>query len=294
VLAIACVTATLLAIAWDLGTTLRGIAVTTTPSHPLESFAFAFYEIAGIAGIGPGREDLRRLGAASLAPFAGLIATWGLVLGGLATAGVVRLLRRNTPSAAIVLAGVLLPLGILLALAETAHWRVVGRHLLPLVWWFAYAVAWGVTRRPGSPQPGVSWPLAGAAFVLLTVSSLQIAFAARHEREDYRGASRAALARDHAGDVVWWVASPFGPEYYGRDEPVRRGGSTEADRFLVLLNPAAGGLDSLPAPALVALSRGETFDEHGAVARYVRTNGYRPDGSLRGFELWWCPGAPTP
>lgn len=120
---------------------MSGVTATALHDHKLVNFAFAFYELLGLGGVGPGRDDLRVAAGAARRAHGPYLAVATAVLTGTFALGLRVLWRRDDRrTSAVVLASSLLPVLVLLGLAELKHWRVVGRHMVPLL--FFICVVW--------------------------------------------------------------------------------------------------------------------------------------------------------
>jgi hypothetical protein len=118
--------------------------------------------------------------------------------------------------------------------------------------------------------------------LLWLVSSLEIRFAARHRRDDYRDAAQAAHTALAGGERVWWVAAGYAAEYYGIALPTDpKAGTVVAPLYL-----ATHDLASLPPPNVVILSKPWLFDRTGVMATYLQVHHYRLSETLPAFTVW--------
>ncbi len=242
------------------------------------SVAFIFYELFGLAGLGPGRLQLRTEGAGGLVPFVPFLALGGgavlvLLLGSLSV------LRQKARKRHVVfiLCAVAGPLLLTLAAGVSGQMRLLGRHLTPLL---PYLLAWmalGLTTCLETHSPWkkiVGW----AAVVVLLLSALEIRFAARHRRDDYRSAAAIAREARSAGEHVWWLADQSTGLYYG----------------VPLDSPEIVESPDLPRPArtpdLVILSKPDVYDWSGEVRAYLAQNNFTVERVLPAFQIW----KPTP
>ena len=135
----------LLPIGYQYGwTVLHGISATDYYENSLANFAFGLYEVAGFDGIGPGREELRAAGAASLAGRLLPLTAYGFVITAVIVVGLRASLIRNRRQTALVLISAFIPLAVLFMLGTVKHWRVVGRHMMPLVVFFSLYLSFGL------------------------------------------------------------------------------------------------------------------------------------------------------
>lgn len=271
-------------------TIVRGVYASRLFPNSAQSFAFGLYEVAGFSGVGPGRIDLRAIGAAALPQYAVPIALFGFATGVALLAGLLNGWRRWGRDLLVVLAAVALTLALLFAVGTAKHWRVLGRHMMPLVLFDATLIALGIEvllRRCASLAARVAMPLAGvAALVALLVSSVEVADAPRHQREDFRGAVQKASAIVREGGGVWWVAVSYGPDFYGLPlTALGRCGDGGAAAAVLFQGPALDELERCAEPRLIVVGRSEASDQAGAVARYAAEHGFRDAGDVRGFEM---------
>lgn len=243
--------------------------------------AFALYELGGFSGWGPGRVDMReaaraghgQLVAAFLAFLPGLlfwlfcvVAAW---MGGMRLAPGER--RRWFAWSACLALGVA-GLCVLAAVAGFPFW---GRHLSGLLPLVVVVLAWGWRGWGG----GRRRLIIGAGLAALTLASVQIRWAARHQKEDSRAAAGAARSALDRGETVWWSADAECARYY------RLPLGSEARHARPVISLSAGELDQLPGPDLILLTKPDLFDARGALrARYpaLRTP---QNGGIRHFRV---------
>ena len=91
------------------------------------------------------------------------------------------------------------------------------------------------------------------------MSSIEIRFAPRHAKEDYRGAAAYALPMVRNNKLVWWAADKTTGFYYHLprwNEP----GATFWEPFQ---SPLPVDLSNRAEPQMVALSKPDIYDAHG-------------------------------
>lgn len=242
------------------------------------SVAFIFYELFGLAGLGPGRLQLRAEGAGGLVPFVPFVALGGGAVLVLVLTGF-RGLRQKTEKRHVVffLCAVASPLLLTLAAGVSGQMRLLGRHLTPLLPYLLALMAVGLTtflEAPSLWKKIVGW----AAVVVFLLSALEIRFAPRHRRDDYRSAAAIVREARDAGEIVWWLADQDTGLYYG----------------VPLNSPLIIDSPDLPRPArtpdLVILSKPDVYDWSGAVRAYLAQNNFTVDRVLPAFQIW----RPTP
>lgn len=258
--------------AWTLQLGARASGIGTTN---VSNLFFVLYEQLGLTGLGPGRTELRLTGAGGLWPYA-----LSLALGVLAVAVLVWQALRSIPTAwwrsrqaVAVLIGVGAPLVLVLFAGHVAHVRILGRHLAPLFPIVLFVLALGLRRLQEKQTRTATLALVVIPLVFLA-SALEVRFASRHARDDYRGA--AALARQSVGQggTVWWLADQSTGLFYGL--ALGRGG---------VVTPEITEIARQPEPAMIVLSKGDVYDPGEAVARYAAAHGFEQTHALQSFRI---------
>ena len=270
--------------AWSF---LHGVSATAYHENSLANFAFGLYEIAGFDGIGPGREELRVQGAAGLRGSLLPLLVYGIAIAAVLAVGLRSSLARNRRRTLLVLASAFLPLVVLFVLGTLKHWRVVGRHMMPLVLFFALYIACGLDALLRKRASGLSGfarkAFAGAALAALAASSIEIAYAERHRREDFRAAAQLAGQYLERNNRVWWVAQSFGADYYRLPIAAPSLCTQTGSRAAILLeSPGSVQLADCPEPQEIFIGR---YDTEGTVQRYATEHHFRRVASLTGFEI---------
>jgi MFS family permease len=257
--------------AWTLTLPARPTAGTTNAQTVL----FVFYELLGLSGWGPGRNDLRSAGVGALKPFVVFLAPFAMLAGVVGWNGFRELCSRFTLRRVLwvmALAGA--PLLLICALGVATHFRVLGRHAMPLLPLLLLGLAFGIVRLMRLKHG--RW-MAGLFLVGCLGSSLLIRFAPRHEKDDYRSAAARAQSAAESGQQVWWNAEKFGASYYHiADQP----------RIALVINATKESLQTQPEPDLIVASRPESYDNTGAVAVYVKERDYRLVETRPPFVFW--------
>jgi hypothetical protein len=162
-----------------------------------------------------------------------------------------------------------------------------GRHLaslLPFVV-FAVGIAASPPTRIGQRRLAVLPWLLG---VTLLISSLLVRFHPDNRRDDYRGAARLARIAVLEGRTVWWAAARETAKYYGvvfcKAGPV--------DRYACVYctnNHWKEGLENLPKPDVILISKPELFDTTRAVRSYTEEHRFQLKDRLMAFEVFELP-----
>jgi hypothetical protein len=285
----------LLVIAHDVRMILQGRNPTLLHDNSVSSVLFSFYANLGLLGVGPGMLDLRAHGPGALYPYLPIVVPAALVLGVVAVAGLQELRSRlGASTVALLIVCIALPILFTLAVGWMLHWRVLPRHLLPLVPLFSVLYAFGLTRILG--QSPFGWAAAVLALSILAYSSLSVRYSARHNKDDYKYASGLTASELAQGGHVWWVADYRGLLYYGipivsdpRELRTAPGGRKAG---LVVDTTFAAWSQQEP-PTLVLVSRPDTYDRQGQVSRYLSSNGYRIAQTFPAFTAWRPPHRPA-
>ncbi len=246
------------------------------------SVGYIFYELFGLAGLGPGRLQLRAQGLGELAPFLPFLAlgTGAVLVLLLAALGTLkeRMGKREIVFFLFAVAG---PLFLVLAAGVSGQMRLLGRHLTPLLPFLLPLLAIGLTNCLTAFSP---WrKIAGwAAFAVLLLSALEVRFAPRHRRDDYRSAAAIAREAQAAGENIWWLADLSTGLYYG----------------VPLDSPQLDAAPDLPRPErlpdLVILSKPDVYDGSGEVRAYLARNNFTVTRVLPAFQIWRRPPAGPP
>lgn len=257
---------------WTLQLGARASAVGRTG---LFNIGFIFYELLGLAGLGPGRLELRETGATATIAFLPWLALGAGALLVLLGAGFLALrnglTRRHLIFFVLAVGG---PFALVLLAGAAGHMRLVGRHLSPLL---PFLLAW-LAAGLAVLVSGALWKklLAAGVLLALLVSALEIRFAPRHRRDDYRAAAALARAAVASGQRIWWLADADTGRYY----------RVPLDSPLVATSSTAAA-----SPSLVILSKPDIYDAAGEARAYLTRNGFRVERTLPAFQIWQPPPA---
>jgi hypothetical protein len=283
---LSCAAALLILGSYYLWTLLIG-ARATYAHESILNILYLFYELGGFVGLGPGRLDVREHALASFYPYlipVGVFASLVFfILLGLWKTGA-REQDRSILVATAVFA--LPPLFLLSIIGMFVDFRVLGRHVMPAAPLIFVLITLGIDT---SLRRGTVFgrALVVSFFFLSLVSCFGVRFFPWHMKDDYRGAARAvsAMLADH--QVAWWCASKEGGEYYHL--PLDGAPDRDGRLFVYVRNPNAEGLQKLPAPAVVALSKGDLYDENGTIAAMLKEQQFIQRQTLPAFSIWERP-----
>lgn len=256
----------------------------TPGSTGIGNTLFAFYELFGFAGLGPGRNQIREIGLSSFHPFVIPLALQAVVAALVFLAGCKRVIQQ-TPRR--VWLGVTVILGatvlFLLAAGVLKHFRVLGRHFAPLAPVLILVLATGC-RGLWSRAGWRRWLAMG--FVLFSIASaLSLRFAGRHAKDDYRTAAAMAITANASNEKVWWCADGSTGLYYHVPLSPRESLAAPGQVWLAS-HPSALLLTNQPPPDLLILSKPSLHDSNGLMRSYLANHHYVVLQTLPSFTLW--------
>jgi hypothetical protein len=253
------------------------------------TLAFSVYANVGLLGIGPGMLDIRENGAIALLTFAPIIGCSTILFGLVLLAGLLTIrILLGVRTVAILIGCALLPVLFCFALGLILHWRVLPRHLIPLVSLFSILYAFGLTWwwRRGLAGKGVAL----MSVIMMAYSSFSTRMAPRHAKDDYKHAADLARIELAHNGRVWWVADFRGALYYSVQYVSSEldGPQARYDRGVNFFvgEKTFSYLSAEKSPTLVLLSKPETYDKHNVVRDYLSANGYRQVELFTAFTAW--------
>jgi hypothetical protein len=264
---------------WSLRLGARASSVGQTS---LANLAFAFYELLGVAGLGPGRLALREHGGKIIFEYIGPVILGTIAVLVLLSAAFTALRKKATRRDFIFFGiAVILPLAALIAAAMVSHVRLLGRHFTPLLPFLLFLFAVGFERILFGERRWLR-PAAIIAIIVLLISALEIRFAPRHQRDDYRSAANLARNAIAANEKVWWIADELTGAYYKL--PLDSPNLTLSSK---LTDPA-----SAPAPDVACLSKPDIYDPSGNIDNYLREHDFKVTRVLPAFQIFERQSAP--
>lgn len=276
-------------------TVINGVGATALYENTLMSFGFGFYELFGLVGLGPGRIELRDFGIVKLGEYQFVLSIAITFFIGLLWVGLAGAYRVNARFLKWALLSFILPVIILYILGDVKHWRIVGRHLYPLIIPISLLFAFGfeiliVKYSTSQAVLRISYLVFGIVVVCcFTYSTYMISTSPIHKRENYLVAAEIATNEINSGASVWWVAEKFGAQYYKvpfSDKVVCKVCNYD---FVLLANPEASELNGLKQPGLIVYSRQDTYDSNHAISKFIEAEHYVLAQSLMGFNIWKKP-----
>lgn len=271
-------------------TVLRGAGGAKLWTVSIGNIAFAFYELLGFSGLGPGRLTLREAAKSGLGDAARALVPFALGLSGLGVLlGVVLLFAsRCKPGVARAvlaanLATLVIGISTLAVAAYLAKWPFWGRHFAPFLPFMLVAIAAAIQ---GTRFPQVlRYTVLVGIFCFWSVSALSIRLLERHLKDDYRRGAQIASSAISSQKTTWWAADETTARYY--QLPVSE--TADSQSALVLYMPEASRLNALAPPDTIVLSRPDQFDALGSIREYITTHGYQKTASFAAFTVWEKP-----
>jgi hypothetical protein len=261
--------------------TLRqGAAIPRFGQNLIASIFHSGYELLGFTGLGPARLDLRAAGPGSLAayiiPLATLSLLWLALLYFAFRDSKADFPMRRT---AVLMASVFLPVAIVFAIGYQQHVRVSPRYLTPAF----PLILIGQALAADKMWRSIWGKTLVALFAgLLLISALELRFADRHAKEDYRQTAAFTKNIIAQGAVVYWAADVQTAIYYGViDEKERDAGS---DRIVLYTEiDAARRLERCD---VIVLSRTDVYDAAGTCRQFIRDQQFQTARIFQGFVIY--------
>lgn len=248
----------------------------------LANFAFALYEFAGFAGLGPPRNDIRQ--NPSVAVF---LPYWPwLLLGAFAVLAVTCFVLRR-PCCAIrrnLFVSAMCGLALAVLVSRLQHFQVLGRHMATLFPVLLMVGMLGPRRNPVPEKiPRMALASLAALGVVWAISDGRLVLLNQYKKDSYREACAIALAKSQQeGALIIWAADAFTAHYYGvtvddidllpspnpRINPAVLGRVVSASTWN--LDQAVTHIATSSVPTVLVLSRPDTFDPDGTWRALIR------------------------
>jgi hypothetical protein len=265
--------------AYYLWTLQVGSGASSVGNTTFASIAFAAYELLGFTGFGPGRLELRSEGMNALPPFLLGISALAIVTS-LVAAIPLRSLLSKPPQKWILLMASLATCAAatVIAVGIVKDFRIVGRHLMPLLPFVLLFLAWSLSTLWTS---GRVWKksLVVLYLGLLLTSSVSARIDDRFQKDDYRSAAKLAQSYLEQGKIVWWAADEPSALYYIPDVE-----SHITSQYLFLaFGPRATLIELRKKPNLILLSKPDIYDQDQAILSYARKNQLKKIAEIKSF-----------
>jgi hypothetical protein len=244
----------------------------------LANLAFAFYELLGAAGLGPGRLAMREQGEKVIFEYIGPVILGAIAILVLLSASFIALRKKATRRDLIFFSiAAILPLAVLIAGAVIGHLRLLGRHFTSLLPFLMILFAIGFERMWFGQRRWLRVAAIVAAIVFL-ISALEIRFAPRHQRDDYRSAANLARSAIAANEKVWWIADEVTGAYYKLP--------LESPNLTLRSSLNEDSLEAAPTPDLVCFSKPDIYDPRGKIDTYMREHDFKVTRVLPAFQIF--------
>ncbi|MEO5917124.1 MAG: hypothetical protein ABIS50_23040 [Luteolibacter sp.] len=241
------------------------------------SVFFGFYEMLGLLGLGPGRNELRE-SPATVAPYLPILLAAFACIAGAWLCGVKSWLK-TVPARCVVgvICAIVIPVLMLTVVGQLKDFRVLGRHLSPAIPALLLPIA--AVFSAGGPSAKRLRVLGTLAVMFMAASSLELRFLERHARDDYRRATAIGIDALKNGKTVWWQADMNATRYYA----YRMGGGQFVNAIQVFeTNPPS----SLLVADVVILNRPDLRYPGGNHRATLEHDSFKPVARFTGFEIW--------
>ena len=248
---------------WTLTQGARASGVGKTD---LLSIGFCLYELLGFSGLGPDRLSLREHGITSLKPFFLPLTSLVIALtafGGSSALYITKSSRMHRTEIFIFAAALCGALS-MLAVGYIAHFRVLGRHLMPVLPFVLLLLSLGILHLWQSNKK-LSRAIVLSLCLLLILSSLSTRFSPRFAKDDYRTASQIAKSSLESGKTIWWAADSATANYYGLEF---------SEKVINVMGLSAEELQILPVPDIILVSKKDIYDPQNAISSFLSERSY--------------------
>jgi uncharacterized membrane protein len=248
---------------WTLSQGARASGVGKTD---LLSIGFCLYELLGFSGLGPDRLSLREHGITSLRPFFLPLTTLVIALSmfGISSALYFTKSPRRYRMVIFIFAAALCGAVSMLAVGYMAHFRVLGRHLIPILPFVLLLASLGVLHLWQSNKK-LSRAIVLSLCLLLAISSLSTRFSPRFAKDDYRTAAQIAKSGLEDEKTIWWAADSATATYYGLEFN---------EKVINVIGLSAEELNSLPIPDIALVSKKDIYDPQNAISLFLSEQTY--------------------
>jgi hypothetical protein len=248
---------------WTLSQGARASGVGKTD---LLSIGFCFYELLGFSGLGPDRLSLREQGITALKPFFLPLASLVIALTafGISSALYFTKSSRTYRTETFIFAAVFCGAMSMLAVGYIAHFRVIGRHLMPVLPFILLLLSLGIIHL-WQCNKKLNWAVFLTLCLLLIFSSLSTRFSPRFAKDDYRTAAQIAKSGLENGETIWWAADSAAANYYRLEFN---------EKVINVMGLSAEELHSLPTPDIVLVSKKDIYDPKNAISSFLSERSY--------------------
>ncbi len=258
-------------------TLFKGYRATGIEGGGILSVFFGFYEMIGLLGLGPGRNELRA-GPSTILPSLAILIPAALCIGTAWVFGF-KTWFEKTPARCVagVACAVLLPILVLTAVGLLQDFRVLGRHFSPAMPAVLLPIA--LAFSAGGRFKSLPALAASLAVAFMLASSIGLRILERHARDDYRTAANLGIDALEKGRSVWWQADMNATRYYA----YRRGGMPLVNDIQLLESEPP---TSLMFADMVVINRPDLRHAGNNYRAELKRNLFKPTASFTGFEVW--------
>jgi hypothetical protein len=257
-------------------TLFKGYRATGMDGSSVLSVFFGAYEMLGLLGFGPSKNELRASPMAITNHLGTLVPAF-LIIAAAWTYGVRSWIKTVPVRCAVaVTCAILLPVIILAIIGILQNFQVLGRHLSPAIPAMLLPIA--VTLSAGSKA---KFPIAlgSLAVAFMLASSINLRYSEHHARDDYRTATQIGIDALKNGKSVWWQADMNATRYYA----YRTGGMPLINAIQVLeSNPPT----SLMFADVVIVNRPDLRYRQTDYQKEMAQNFFGLESKFTGFEIW--------
>jgi hypothetical protein len=241
------------------------------------SSLFGFYELLGMLGLGPSRNELRIAPCSILSSLPILVPAF-VCFTGAWTTGVIFWRKTISGRTALAVAcATLLPVIILITIGYAMNFRVLGRHFSPIIPAILLPIAKALAQTGAYGRPAKV--LAVFAIFFAATSALELRFLNRHSRDDYRKATDIAIEALQNGQRIWWQADMNATRYYA----FREGGQRLVNQIQSLESEIPS---SLMFADIVVINRPDLRYNRDDYKTELRRNSFALQSRFTGFEVW--------
>jgi len=152
----------------------------------------------------------------------------------------------------------------MLAVGYIAHFRVLGRHLIPALPFVLLLVSLGLLHLWQSDKK-LGQAVVLSLCLLLILASLSIRFSPRFAKDDYRTAAQIAKSGLENGKTIWWAADSATANYYGLEF---------SQKVINVMGLSAEELENIPTPDIVLVSKKDIYDPQNAISSFLSEQSY--------------------
>ncbi len=152
----------------------------------------------------------------------------------------------------------------MLAVGYIAHFRVLGRHLMPALPFVLLLASLGFLHLWQSDKK-LGRAVVLSLCLLLILSSLSTRFSPRFAKDDYRAATQVANSGLKSGKTIWWAADSATANYYGLEF---------SEKVINVIGLSAEKLKNIPMPDIVLISKKDIYDPQNAISSFLSERSY--------------------